>query len=165
MWETSRTRYNHEVMETLHRLAVFTLGDQHLALPITRVERVVRAVSVTPTPDMPPIVLGLINVHGRIIPVIDLRPMLGISERPVEPSDYFLIAQSPVHTIALLAETLGEVLECTDADIQEAPAILPGLSHISGAMKHGEEMILIYQLDDLLSAEIENRLKEAQKVE
>ncbi|MBF8302857.1 MAG: cheW40H-4 [Candidatus Dadabacteria bacterium] len=60
-------------MDKLNQLVVLTLDEQRYALHLSAVERIVRVVEVTPLPKAPEIVLGVVNVQGQIIPVINIR--------------------------------------------------------------------------------------------
>jgi purine-binding chemotaxis protein CheW len=91
-------------MNGLDHLFVFSLDAQPFALPLAVVERVVRAVAVTPLPRMPQIILGVINLQGRIIPVINLRKLFGLEAADAPPelelSDYLIIVQGGQRTMA-----------------------------------------------------------------
>src|SRR5581483_884088 len=75
-------------------LVVFTLANEKWALPASVVQRAVRAVEITPCPDAPDVVLGVINVHGRIIPVFDLRRRFGLPLRELSIDDHIIIANA-----------------------------------------------------------------------
>jgi purine-binding chemotaxis protein CheW len=70
-----------KAMETPHQLVVFTLGQQRYGLPLSSVERAARIVEITPLPNAPEIVLGVINVQGRLMPVVNLRHRFRLPER------------------------------------------------------------------------------------
>ena len=148
-------------MDPSNLLVVFTLVGRQLALPVAVVERIVRAVEVTPVPQRSEMVLGVINLQGRIIPVLDIRTLFGSPRRELEPSDQLIIAQSPTRTVALVAEGVSGVVEYEENDAMEADAVLPGLGYIQGVVKRGGETILICSLDQLLFPEIEKTLHEA----
>jgi purine-binding chemotaxis protein CheW len=80
---------------------LFAIDDQTYALEIGEVERIVRAVEVKPLPEMPPHVRGVVNVHGRVLPVIDLRVRFGDKSRPIDVDDHFLIARTPTLSVIL----------------------------------------------------------------
>ena len=61
----------------IRHLLVFSVDEQEYALPYTIVEKVVRSVEITPLPNAPDIIKGIINVHGRVIPVLSVREKLG----------------------------------------------------------------------------------------
>ncbi|NLE10505.1 MAG: chemotaxis protein CheW [Actinobacteria bacterium] len=80
---------------------LFVVDEQKYGLLISEVERIVRAVEVKPLPQSPPHVLGIINMQGRILPVIDLRRCLQRPPRDIQPEDHFIIAAAPMVTVVL----------------------------------------------------------------
>src|ERR1700677_66630 len=83
---------------------VFWLDEGRYALPLTAVDRIVRAVHVTPVPHAPGIVLGAIDVQGRVLPVFNIRRKFGLPERAVDPADHFLIAHTAGRTVVLVID-------------------------------------------------------------
>jgi len=77
-----------------NQLVVFTLDAQHYALPLTRVQRVVRMVELTPLPKAPEIVLGVIDLQGNIIPVMSMRRRFGLAEPETSLSDQLIVADT-----------------------------------------------------------------------
>ena len=93
---------------SVHRLAIFSLENQRYALHLTTVERVVRMVAVSPLPMAPAIVIGVINFHGRVIPVLDLQRRFGLPTRNYGPSATLLVARTKRRTLALpVTEVFG----------------------------------------------------------
>src|SRR5262245_7366526 len=78
-------------MVSLEQYLIFKLEGHQYTLPLSKVDRVVSAVYVTPLPKASEVVLGIINIQGQVIPVINLRKRFRLSEREVEPSDQFII--------------------------------------------------------------------------
>ncbi len=98
-------------MNKSNRLVVFTLDEQRYALYLPVVERVVNAVEVTPLPKVPDIVLGVINVQGKVIPVVNIRRRFGLPEREIELSYQFIIANTSKQMVVLVADTVSGVIE------------------------------------------------------
>jgi purine-binding chemotaxis protein CheW len=73
---------------------LFTLDAGRYALSLEVVERVVPALELTPLPTAPDIVQGVFNLHGRIVPVMNLRRRFGLPERAIELSDHLIVAQT-----------------------------------------------------------------------
>src|ERR671919_2991748 len=97
-------------MNQVHELVVFTLDEQRYAVPLSAVERIVRLVEITPVPHTPEIVLGVINVQGRILPVVNIRGRLGLPARELHPSDHLLFARTSKRTVALAVDAVNEVV-------------------------------------------------------
>jgi len=133
-------------------LLILRLDDQRYALFLDAVERVVRAVAVTPVPEVPAFVLGLINVAGQLLPVVSLRACLGLPDRPVRPQDQFVFARTPLLTVALVVDEVQE-LSALDIGRAVAPAeVLPqGDWRVQSLIKINGDIILIYDLDKLIS--------------
>ena len=103
-----------------HTLVVFELDDREFALPIEDIAEIVPMVLITPVPEVPPWVEGVINLRGRVIPVIDLRTRLGIEPRPHELNTPILIAEQGTKKLGLIADAVRDVIEL-DEDAFETP--------------------------------------------
>lgn len=138
---------------TSSKLLVFRLGEQCYALPLARVERIVRAVEVTPLPGAPPLVLGVIDVGGSLLPVFNLRRRFLLPEREVHPGDQFLIASTALRRIALVIDGAWGVVAFQEPEITGSTHILPGLELIQGVVRLGDGLVLIHDLEQFLSLE------------
>ena len=150
-----------ELVHTPSFLVVFALDGQKYALRLPAVKKVTRAVYITPLPNVSDVVLGVIDVQGRIIPVIDLRQRLALPRRGVELSDQFIIARTSYRTVALVVDEVAGVLEVSDQTITSSREILREFDGIEGAVKLSRELVLIYDLSQFLSIEEEQALKNA----
>jgi len=93
---------NHEATGDANEAWVlFQVDEQKYALRIWEVERIVRAVEVRPLPQSPAHVRGIVNVHGRVLPVVDLRVRFGRPSRDIRLEDHFIIARTPTLSIVL----------------------------------------------------------------
>jgi chemotaxis signal transduction protein len=93
------------------KLVVFALEGQRYALALACVSRVVRAVAVTPVPHAPAGELGIINVQGEVLPVVDARWHFGLPSRGVRPGDRFIIATLGGRAAALVVDAVEGTLE------------------------------------------------------
>ncbi len=143
------------------RLLVFTLDDQHCALRLSSVERVIHAVEITHLPDAPEIVLGIINVHGRVVPVLNVRRRFGLPDRELQLSDHFIIAATSRRTVALAVDTVIGLMESTEEETAGMENVMTGSSFIEGIMKTEAGLVLVYDLELFLSIEEQRRIHEA----
>jgi purine-binding chemotaxis protein CheW len=148
-------------MSELAQLVVFRLDERRYALPLAVVERVVRAVEVTPLPRASPIVLGAINVHGRVLPVLNVRKRFLMPERAIAPADWFLLAHTARHTVVLVVDESEGVVERTQAEIILSTGIVPGLDHFPGVLRLDDGLVLIHDLERFLSMNEARALDEA----
>ena len=148
-------------MIQVHQLVVFTLDEQRYAVPLSAVERIVRLVEITPVPHTPEIVLGVINVQGRILPVVNIRGRLRLPARELHLSDHLLIARTSKRTVALVVDAVSEVVTLSDPEMVTREKILAHLGYVAGVVKRPDGLILIHDLDEFLSLEEEQALHDA----
>ncbi len=141
--------------ENLNRLIVFTLDARQYALCLFTVERVVRAVQVAPLLNAPAVILGLINVEGQIMPVMNMRKRFNLPMRDIDPQDQFIIANTSKRKMALWVDSVADVVEPLKQNVVSGKEILPDTESIKGAIILDDGMLLIYNLDRLLSSEEE----------
>ena len=143
------------------QLVVFRLDRRRYALPLAVVERVVRAVEVTPLPKAPRIVLGAISMHGRVLPVLDVRQRFGLPMREIRPADWFLVADTARRTVVLVVDDSEGVVDRPQADIVVSTQIVPGLDDFPGVVRLDDGLVLIHDLERFLSLDEARALEEA----
>jgi purine-binding chemotaxis protein CheW len=157
---------------TTNPCVVFSLDRQLYAIRLSAVCRVVSAVEITRLPGAPEIVIGVINLEGRIIPVVNLRLRFRLPERSLELTDQLIVASTAVHgardsggrTVALVVDGVVGVRELSGREI-DAETILAGLEHLEGVAKTDEGLVLIHDLGAFLSLEEERALSETLRKE
>lgn len=145
----------------MHGLVVWSLDMQRYALPYPVVQRVVRAVEITPLPDAPAVVSGIVNVQGRVIPVVNVRLRLRLPPRDTALTDLLVLARSARREMAFFADTVSGLADYPEEDVVLSDVIVPGMGCIAGVMKFADGMILIQDLDRLLSLDEEDSLDTA----
>ena len=143
------------------KLVVFWLDKQRFALQLSTVERVVRIVEITPLPKAPDYIKGIINFHGEIIPVVNVRMLFNLPEREIKLSDQLIIAQTSMRTVALWVDSISEVIEKSKDEIVTSEKILLGIDYVEGVFKLDDGMVLIHDLDQFLTIEEISLLKAA----
>jgi purine-binding chemotaxis protein CheW len=155
--------------ESLHAgqtLVLFRLAEQRYALRLAAVERVIRSVAVTPVPETPAFVLGLMNLAGQLLPVCSLRRWLGLADRPVRPDDQMVLVRTSSFTLALVVDEV-EGLSVTEAAQTVAVAdTLPAEGcRVDGLVKIKGDIILLYDLEKLLRPDERQRILQATTAE
>src|SRR5882724_5781124 len=145
-------------MKKPNYLIVFVLDRQRYALQLSMVDRVVRMVAITPLPKAPDIVLGVVNVQGQVIPVINMRRRFSLPEREIVLTDQLVVAHTARRTVALVADAVLDVIASPAQSLIETEDILPKIEYVDGVIKLADGMILIHDLDSFLSLEEENSL-------
>ena len=142
-------------VEKSHQLIVFTLHGQRYAVALSAVERVVRAVYVTALPMAPSIVLGVINMRGQIIPVIDIRQRFRLPTRALAVTDQMLIAHTARRPVALIVDAVAGVFDYSDQDVVHQPDVLADIEYVTGIVRLADGLILIHDLNRFLSMDEE----------
>lgn len=125
-------RENGNLQSLPHRIVTFHLNGQLYALPLQYVERAVRMVAITPMPDAPAGVFGIINMAGTLVPVLDLRSCLGLQGKAPSINDSLLIARVHGQMMALAVDEVCAVLELSAQRFE----MVPGTEHCAGAHSH-----------------------------
>lgn len=143
------------------QLFLFSIEDHRYALHLDAVEKVVRMVEVTPLPEGPQIVLGVVNLQGRVIPVIDLRKRFHLAQREPSAADYLLIARAAERTVALWVDTVAGLAPNTRDGMTRAAVMTPDLQFVEGAVKIADGIILVIDLDAFLALEGSHQIDRA----
>jgi purine-binding chemotaxis protein CheW len=146
---------------------VFRIDGQLYGIRLSVVSRVVGAAEITRLPGAPEIVLGIINLAGWVVPVVNLRRRFRLPERGLELTDQFIVASTPRpgapegdgRILALVVDGVVGVRELSAGE-RDSKSILPGLEHLEGVAKTAEGLVLIHDLGTFLSLEEEQALAE-----
>ncbi len=118
-----------------NELLIFRLSRQLCALPLSVVERIVRVVEIHPLPKSPEVVLGLINVRGRAIPVLNVRKLFRLPWNEIAMSDQIIIAHSSGRTLGLLVDNTEGLREYREEDVIASEELFPGIEYLEGVVK------------------------------
>lgn len=142
-------------------LLIFILDEQTYALYLAAVKRVIRLIEITPLPKAPEIVLGIVNLQGEIIPVVNIRRRFLLPERGMDLNNQLIIAKTSRRAVGLVADSVGGVIERPEGDLIAAEKIIPGMEYVEGVVKLKDGIILVHNLDKFLSLEEERALEGA----
>lgn len=131
------------------QLVVFNLDDLQCALHLSAVERIERSVAVSPLPKAPEIVLGVINVRGRILPVMDMRKRFRLPPRPAGLDDHLIVARTSRREVVLLVDQVRAVASVAKDRLVPAQDILPDLAYVEGGREPGPGCPALPTLDGL----------------
>jgi purine-binding chemotaxis protein CheW len=140
-------------MSGREKLLVFALSGLPCALRLEDVERVLPAVEISPVPKAPGIILGLINVHGRILPVLNIRPLLCLPEIETGLNNQIILTLTEGCSLAILVDEVLGLAEFSEQDIIGPEELYPGIEYLEGVTKVKDGMLYIYNLGRFLSSE------------
>ncbi len=135
-----------------NQLVVFSIDEHRYALPLFTVERIVRAVEVTPLPKAPEMVTGIVNVQGQIIPVLSLRQRFGLPVREIGLNDQLIVTRTKKRYIAFIIDAAIDVVEFPENEVIQAEEILPDMEYVLGLIKQDDGLIHILDIDSILSS-------------
>ena len=151
-------------MKTQDQYLVFTIDEERYAMALSAVEKVIRTVELTLLPKAPGFLLGLINMKGKAIPVLDIRKRYNLPDREMRLDDRIIISQTLRGTIAIIVNTVERVVEFPQEQLLEAQEILPEMGpYVEGVGKLDGDMIPIYDLDNLFPIQDMKRLEDVMK--
>ncbi|MGH9459160.1 MAG: chemotaxis protein CheW [Thermoanaerobaculia bacterium] len=142
-------------------VVIVDVDAQRYGLPLASVERVERAVEITPLPNAPEIVIGVISIRDRVVPVFDFRRRLRIPSKEIALEDQMVLARAGARLVALLVDRVSAVVGADEAARIAPEEVLPDLRHVAGIVKMEGGLVVIHDLDAFLSAEEEARLERA----
>jgi purine-binding chemotaxis protein CheW len=140
-------------MPIVHSLLICQLDSHQCAFPAPTVERVLRAVAVSPLPKASNMMLGVVNVYGRVVPVIDLRRRLGLSTQELDPSQHFVIVRTAQFHLIVLVDAIVGLAEYEPNDLSAAKTVCPGVALIENGTRLPAGTLIIHDLGLLLSSE------------
>ena len=143
------------------RLVVFVVEGERYGLPLEVVERVLPMVAVSPLPKAPAVALGVIDVHGRVIPVVDVRGRFGHPPREYGITAHLLVARTSRRALALAVDAVQGVTELAPGAVIPPDHVLPGIGHVAGIAALPDGLLFIHDLDTFLSLDEERRLASA----
>lgn len=143
----------------MNHYLIFTLDEEKYALNINSVEMVLRVIEIKPLPELPDIVLGIVNIQGKIMPVINIRKRFLLPYREVDLNDKLIVGKTSKRTVAMVVNGITDIIGKPEKDIIKRDEILDNIKYVEGVMKLGDDIILIHNLDDFLSPDEEKFLE------
>jgi len=132
------------------------LGAETFGIDISHVTDIIEVQKITAVPDLPEYVQGVINLRGRVIPIIDLRLRFAMDKRDYDDRTVITVVDIRGISIGFLVETATEVLDIPEKDIDPPPRFAGNgerENYISGLGKTGEEVTIILDMAKLVSGE------------
>ena len=129
---------------------VFGLGGECFALHAEVVDRVVRAVEVTPVPEPPPFFTGVLDLHGDLLPVFDVRSRFGLEARETRLSDRFVVVKAGNRRLVVPVDEVVGVFAPEPGEVAPAAQIHSGLG-IEGAYRREDGVVLVWDISRFLA--------------
>lgn len=151
----------HTALPTATGLVVVDIGGHRYALLLDDVVEVQRMVALAALPGAPAVVEGVVDLRGRIVPVLDIRTRFGLPEREATPDDQLVVARAGVRTVAIRVDATLGVRHVAATDIETGATDVPGVRHVAGVTRDEGGIVLIHDLATFLSWDEGQQLDDA----
>lgn len=145
----------------------FSLGGEEYGIGILKIKEIIGVMKITPVPQTPASVKGVINLRGKVIPVIDLRTRFGMDTAEYTERTCIIVVEIGVQgrrlQIGIVVDSVSEVTNFKGADIEDTPAFGTTIKtdYILGMAKSGGSVKILLDIDRVLSTEEYSYLESA----
>jgi purine-binding chemotaxis protein CheW len=145
------------------QLVVFNIGKELYGVGIDAVHEIVKVPDITQVPDAPAFLEGVINLRGKIVPVVDLRKRMNLDGRERTKSSRVLITENDGRLVGLLVDAVSEVLKLPPDAVEAPPEMVSsvGVEYITGVAKVEASLIILLNLGKVFSVEDMKQFGEA----
>ena len=149
--------------ENTSQFVGFQIGSQQYAFRIEQIQEIVIPDQVTQTPQVASCVEGVCNLRGAIIPIINLRRLLGLPHRPKDAETRTIVVNVDGRTMGCTVDAVSQVIRVADDAIQAAPEALTGNGNhdVAGFAKLGDGLLVVLDINELLSAQRLQRFQDS----
>ena len=139
--------------DELLQLVTFSTGDEEFGVDILRVQEIIRTMAITKVPKAPEFVEGVINLRGKVIPIIDLRRRFGLQSKAHDKHTRIIVIEINTMIVGFVVDSVSEVLRIPTSTVEPPPPVVAGLEseYISGVGKLEDRLLILLDLDRLLS--------------
>lgn len=143
------------------QLVIFRLAKEEYGLPITRVQEINRLVPITKLPQTPSFMEGIINLRGRIIPVVDLRKRFQLNVTEYDDDTRIIIVEVSGQTVGIIVDAVNEVVRLSADSIEPPPpAFVLDARYIEGVGKLDGRLLILLDINKILTAQEEIALRQ-----
>jgi len=138
-----------EQNDTIFHLVTFQLGREEYGIEISSVQEIIRATDITPVPGAPEHVRGVINLRGKIIPVVDLRTRFSLPQAEASDAQRIVVVELKEKRLGMLVDSVSQVIKIPSGVVEEMPeeAISVDENFIKGVGKLDSRLIIILDLN------------------
>jgi len=141
--------------EPQHQFVIFRLDETNFAVPVEQVIRIVPRMKSTRVPRAPKFLEGVINLHGEIIPIIDLKKRLQLAETPYPEEARIIVVNVADQKVGMSVDAVTEILWLPLSAIAPPPAMIADINgvYLTGVATHNDQLFVILDLSRVLTTE------------
>lgn len=130
----------------------FELDGTPYALPLAHVEQALRMVALIRVPETPSWIAGMMNLHGRVVPVVDLRHRFGLPPRPPHRNDRLLVLRTDGHRAAIIVDRADRVMAVHHGQIEAPEGLLLQCRPLQSVIRTGDDVVWVLDTAQLAAA-------------
>ncbi len=136
------------------QLVTFKLGSEEFGVDILKVQEINRMMNITKIPNAPTFVEGVINLRGKIIPIVDLRKRLGFKDKAYDKSTRIIVVELDGLVLGFIVDSVSEVLRVPDNTVEPPPSMVAGIEseYIEGVGKLDDRLLILLELKKIFSS-------------
>lgn len=137
------------------QLVSFKVGEEEFGVDILKVQEINKMTQITRVPNAPIFVEGVINLRGRVIPIVDLRKRLGLPEKEQDKNTRIVVVEIHNKTIGFIVDAVSEVLRISKDITEKPPELVAGIEadYITAVAKLEDRLLILLDLEKILSTE------------
>lgn len=149
------TRGTAEAAQGSGQYLTFTLQNEEYGIEILKVQEIKGFSKITPVPNAPHFVKGVVNLRGAVVPIVDLRARFGMPDKEFDQFTVIIVVNLGTKVVGLVVDTVSDVLDIPLADICETPALAGGVdsSCVNGMGKVNERLVMLLDIARLVGIE------------
>lgn len=139
----------------LLQLVTFRIGEEEFGVDILSVQEIIRLMQITMVPHAAAFIEGVINLRGKVIPIIDLRRRFGLAPKGHDKNTRIIVIEINNIIVGFVVDAVSEVLRIPASTVEPPPPVVAGVDsdYISGVGKLQDRLLIMLDLDKLLSGD------------
>ncbi|MCA8967104.1 MAG: chemotaxis protein CheW [Planctomycetes bacterium] len=141
-----------KLQDPVSQWVTFSLADETYGIDVMQVQEVLRVSEIAPVPGAPPYVLGIVNLRGSVVTVIDTRARFGLPSRDPDDAARIVIIEADKQVVGMLVDGVAEVVEIRQSAIESTPNVGNDDSarYIQGVYSQDDGLLILVDLNKLL---------------
>jgi purine-binding chemotaxis protein CheW len=134
------------------QLVSFTIGQEEFGVDILRVQEINRMVEVTRVPNSPEFISGVINLRGKVIPIVDLRKRFGFEQKEKDKNTRIIVVELNGSILGFIVDAVKEVLRIPKSVTEPPPAVVAGIGseYITAVGKLEDRLLILLDINKIL---------------
>ncbi|HHN63865.1 MAG TPA: purine-binding chemotaxis protein CheW [Nitrospirae bacterium] len=167
MTETLMVKENQGQIEEKQQFVTFYLNEEAYAIEALSVQEIIELTNITKVPHLPGFLKGVINLRGTIVPVVDLKMKFGMHSEGYKKHTCVIVTEFTGGVMGLIVDAVSDVLAMSEETISEPPSFGARIKteFIKGMGRFGDDLVIILDVDRVLTDEEVSVLSEAKEAQ